>query len=175
MSAKYDRKQACQETFACDAEIDSSNANWRNIGFFRYEMDACTTPEHTTQEHAIIIVNEPLEIKRRLGGELREELIYPDRNVIINPAYVQQAGEWYNPASFLMIFLDPKIVAHAFYQSIEPDEVKTLLHFSQTDLMINSLAGTLNDCLADDRFNRIYAESAAVILGLHLILTYGSN
>jgi AraC family transcriptional regulator len=175
MSAKYDRKQACQETFACDAEIDSSNANWRNIGFFRYEMDACTTPEHTTQEHAIIIVNEPLEIKRRLGGELREELIYPDRNVIINPAHVPQSGEWHHPASFSIIFLDPKIVAHAFHESIDPDDVEILPHFSQTDPVINSLAVTLADCLADDLLNRLYAESTAVTLALHLIRTYGSK
>jgi hypothetical protein len=148
MSAKYDQKQACQETFACDAEIDSSNANWRNIGFCGYEMDACANPEHTPQEHAIIIVDKPLEIKRRLLGELSEESIYPDFNVIINLAYVPQASEWYNPASFSMMFLNPKIVTYACYQSIEPDEVKTLLHFSQTDLMINSLAETLNDCLA---------------------------
>jgi AraC family transcriptional regulator len=175
MSGKYDRRKACKDTFACDAKADSSESNWRNIGFCRYEMDACSTPEHTPQEHAIIIVNKPLQIKRRLGGELREELIYPDRNVIINPAHVPQAGEWHHSASFSMIFLDPKIVAHAFYDSIDPDEVEILPHFSQTDPVINSLAATLNDCLADERLNRIYAESAAVILGVHLIRTYGSK
>jgi AraC family transcriptional regulator len=138
-------------------------------------MDACTTPEHTPQEHAIIIVNEPLKIKRRLGGELREELIYPDRNVIINPAHVPQSGEWHHPASFSMIFLDPKTVAHAFHESIDPDDVEILPHFSQPDPMINLLAVTLNDCLGDDRFNRMYAESIAVTLGVYLIRTYGSK
>lgn len=175
MANKYDRDLACQETFACEATQSSAEASWSNIGFYRYDMEACSTPEHTPAEHAIVVVHKPLEIKRRLGGELREELIYPDRNVIINPANVPQAGEWNTSASFSMIFLDPKIIAHAFHDSIDPDEIEILPHFSQTDPLINAFAGTLNDCLADDGYNRLYAESAAVTLGLHLIRTYGSK
>jgi AraC family transcriptional regulator len=173
--SKYDRQEACESTFACEATQSSHEANWKNIGLFRYDMDACETPEHTPKEHAIVVVHQPLKIKRRLGGELREELIYPDRNVVINPAHVPQSGQWNTCASFSMIFLDPKIVAHAFYESIDPDEIEIIPHFSQTDPLINSLAISLANCLTPHPLNRLYTESIAITLSLHLIRTYGAK
>jgi AraC family transcriptional regulator len=173
--SQYNRQKACEETFKCQAQADSVNSSWNNIGLFRYEMPAFETPEHTPLEHAIVVIHNSLKVIRRLGGELKEEQIYPDRNIVINPSGVPQSGKWQESASFSMIFLDPKIVSHVYHESIDPDAVEILPHFSQRDPIVNSCALALEKHLDPTQFNRMYAESAATFLGIHLLTTYGSK
>jgi AraC family transcriptional regulator len=74
-----------------------------------------------------------------------------------------------------LIFLDPKVVAHAFHESIDPDKVEILPHFSQSNPTIDTLAETLEDCLALGQLNLMDAESGAITLKLHLIRTHGNK
>jgi AraC family transcriptional regulator len=138
-------------------------------------MGAGHTLEHAPKEHAIIILHQPLEVERRMGGSLKREYIQPNQNVIINPAGVPHESTWNSQTSFSLMFLDPKIVAYAWAEFIDSDLVEILPHFSQIDLTINKIATALQQKIQSGELDSLYEQEASLVLALHLVKTYGAK
>jgi AraC family transcriptional regulator len=170
---EYDRAKICIESFKCAPELATPEFNAAKIGIHRYSMGAGHTPEHAPKEHAIIILHEPLEVKRRMGGKLKLEHIQPTQNVIINPVNVPHESSWSTQASFSLMFLDPKLIAYAWTEFIDPDEVEILPHFSLVDPTINRIATSLHHKIQSGQLDSAYEDWAALSLGYRLLGTYG--
>ncbi len=172
---EYDRAKICLESFKCKPELATPEFNSRTIGIHSYNMGAGHTPEHAPKEHAIIILHQPLEVERRMGGSLKREYIQPNQNVIINPAGVPHESTWNSQTSFSLMFLDPKIVAYAWAEFIDSDLVDILPHFSQIDLTINKIATALQQKIQSGELDSLYEQEASLVLALHLVKTYGAK
>lgn len=172
---EYDRAKICLESFKCKPELATPEFNSRTIGIHRYNMGAGHTPEHAPKEHAIIILHQPLEVKRRMGGSLKQEHIQPNQNVIINPANVPHESSWNSHTSFSLMFLDPSLIADAWTEFIDSDLVEILPHFSQSDLTINKIAAALQHRTQSGQLDSWYEQQASLSLGFHLLNTYGAK
>jgi hypothetical protein len=72
-NTEFDRAKICLESFKCKSKLVTPELNSRTIGIHRYNRGAAQTLEHAPKKQAIIIVHDPLEFKRRMGGSIKRE------------------------------------------------------------------------------------------------------
>ncbi|WP_051469900.1 hypothetical protein [Fischerella sp. PCC 9605] len=74
---------------------------------------------------------------------------------------------------FTLLYLEPLLIARIAYESVNPDSVEILPHFSKPDPLIYQIGLALKAELeSEEADSHLYAESAATMLAAHLLRHY---
>jgi AraC family transcriptional regulator len=168
-------------TFAPRPRIHSSQeARWKNIHLAHYQMPAMEIPETVGLQHVIAL---PF-----LKHQTVQEIIFDGKRyqtqhdqkevgcIAVIPANVSFSAKWNREANVTHCYLDPTFVAHAAYESINPEQIELNLVTQKTDPLVCQIILALQKVLETDATNScFYAESMATALVAHCLRNYSTR
>lgn len=165
-------------TFAPRPVIHSGQqAGWKNIHLAHYQLPAIEFPETTGLQHLISLPSwkQPTEVEMVFDGK-RYRFQHDQQekgHIEILPAHVllkvrsSQAGEATH------CYLDPTFLAHAAYESANPEQIELKPTLSTPDPLVCQIVLALKTVLETDATNScFYAESMATAMAAHLLRHY---
>jgi AraC family transcriptional regulator len=158
----------------------SQQAGWKNIHLAHYHLLAIDFPEITSLQHLISLPswNQLTEVDRIVDGKrYQSQHDRHDKGLFeMLPAYVpikvwsSQGGEATH------CYLAPTFLAHAAYESANPDRVELKPTLSTPDPLVCQIVLALKTVLETDATNScFYAESMATALAAHLLRNYSTR
>jgi AraC family transcriptional regulator len=165
-------------TFAPRARIHSSHeAGWKNIHVAHYQMPAIEIPETTGLQHLISLPSwrQPTEWEIVVDGKRHRLQRDPNETNYIEmaSAYTSVRARVNQPSDLTHCYLDPTFLAHAAYESANPEQVELKLVLPKPDPLVWQIVTALKTVLETDATNScFYAESMATALAAHLLRNY---
>jgi AraC family transcriptional regulator len=174
-------QQDSTSTFTPRPRIHSSQqAGWRNIHLAHYQMPAMEIPETVGLQHIIAL---PF-----LKHQTVQEIIFDGKRyqtqhdqketgcIAILPADVPFSAKWNREVNVTHCYLDPTFVAHAAYESINPEQIELNLVLQKTDPLVFQIILALQKVLETDATNScFYTESMATALIAHCLRNYSTR
>jgi AraC family transcriptional regulator len=156
--------------------VSSHKTNWNKIQIESHSLHAHETPEHSAEQHVIIVFHESLGlVRRQLGNEVKDDRIKAG-DIVVIPAKVPHSACWDEGASFTLLSIEPEFVASVAYEFINSDRVVILPHFAQPDPVIYEIVSKLKSKLEFNQgVDQMYVDSAAMFLTTHLIEHYSAS
>ena len=174
-------QQDSNSTFIPRPRIHSSQqARWKNIHLAHYQVPAIEIPEATSLQHIISLPSwkQPTEVeivvdgKRHLLQHDSDEVGYIKTVAAYTPLRVRVS----QAAEATHCYLSPKFLAHAAYESVNPEQVELKLTLSTPDSLVSQIILALRTVLETDATNScFYAESMATALAAHLLRNYSTR
>lgn len=167
-------KNSFPTSFLLDAPLLSSqNAGWKGIVLEHHYQPAQETPEQCLIRHNIsIYLGRKAKYERLVNGRLvSDRLRYGD--IIING---YQKTHWQHAGEYLLLHLEPALVARAAADLIDTDSLEIVQQFKTRDALIQQIGLALKSELESDGMgSRVYAESLFNALSVHLIRHYRAS
>ncbi len=157
------------------AILSSFAAGWENLGLEYHLQPAYESPEHYAAHYVLVIrLKCYLGLERWLGECHRSENSMPG-DVAVIPAYTKHRAVTTEKSEFIALTLDSKQVANVAYESVNPDLVEIIPHFSKPDPLIYQIGLALKAALESQGLDsRLYADSMATALSAHLLQHYSA-
>lgn len=156
--------------------LTSHSSGWENIGLEHVFHSPWEYPEHRFQQH-VLLINLKAESgsERRIGASLeREEIQVGD--VVLIPANVETWKVSRQDVEKIGISLKPEFVAQTAYESLDLTRIELTPQFARPDPLIEQIGRSLLKELQSDYFGcRLYAESLANALAVHLLWNYATH
>jgi AraC family transcriptional regulator len=138
-----------------------------------HQLPPFETPESTCQQHLITIptVN-GIEVERRGEGK-KQNLIFHPGDLCISPMGKTWQCQWDRELKAIQLSFEPNFINYVAPESIDPDRVELVCYPQTTDPLIYHLGIALKGELErNSSGSRLYAESAATFLAIHLLRHY---
>jgi AraC family transcriptional regulator len=155
--------------------VSSRPLGWKPLNVERRELEPGSDclPGGLT-EHLIFVSLGEGHVIRESGGDIADKELEAGL-VSIHPADTPVRWEWDTRLSFTMMSLDPgyfsKVVRDTF--DLDPARVRLQTVEGRRDPVITSIAATLlREVMTGDAGSRLYAESLATLLSVHLLRNY---
>jgi AraC family transcriptional regulator len=155
--------------------VSSRTLGWKPLNIERRELEPGSDclPGGVT-EHLIFVSLGEGHVIRESGGDVSEKDLEAGL-VSVHPADTPVRWEWDTRLSFTMMSLDPeylnKVAQDTF--DMKPAQVRLKTVEGKRDPVITSIAGTLiREVMTGDAGSRLYAESLANLLSVHLLRNY---
>jgi AraC family transcriptional regulator len=154
----------------------SHKTNWNKIQIESHSLQAHDAPEHSAEQHVIIVFHKSLRLVRRLlGNEVKDDHIKAG-DVVVVPAETHHSACWDEEASFTLLSIEPEFFASVAHEFVKPDCVEILPHFAQHDPVIYEIVSKLTSNLEFSQgVDQMYVDSAATFLISHLIEHYSAR
>jgi AraC family transcriptional regulator len=159
--------------------LSSRPLGWGPLNIERREepRGGCEFLPMGTTEHLIFVRLSEYYVRRESQGETTEGQ-YLAGQVSIHPARVPIRWQWKGKTNSLLLTLDPafldRVAREAFGENAAP--VHLWHEDGRHDPLINNLASALvREMLAADDGTRLFAESLANVLSVHLIRNYAEG
>jgi hypothetical protein len=130
-----------------------------------------------TTEHLIFVRLSDYYVRRESQGETTEGQ-YLAGQVSIHPARVPILWEWNGKVNFLLLTLDPAFLDRVAREAFGKDAAPVHLWHEdgRHDPLINNLSSALlREMLAADDGTRLFTQSLASVLSVHLIRNYAEG
>lgn len=153
--------------------LSSRFAGWNNFYFAYHRQSPYRIPETCPSQHTINICTNPFWARVKINGQWqRKSCVIGD--VGIFPAQqVAPAAEFEQELGFIHLYLEPAMLAHAAYELVDTERIEIAQQLQTHDPLIQqlglSLKRELETGVAD---SRLYAESVATLLAVHLLKRY---
>ena len=149
-------------------------AEWEGISLKHFRFRAGDLPEHRHRQHLIIIsLNQggKAELRAENGFHLRGS--QTPGSVCVLPAGMAHRA-WLDEASEkLALYLEPSLVLRAASESGLPGTVNVIEKYAPSDPVISSIGmALLAEVGTEGLSGRLYAESLANVLAVHLLRYY---
>ncbi len=96
------------------------------------------TPEHTPQQHVIVVhLIREMGLERHLGDRRQQENILPG-DVMLLPADVNHSTISRQPGDALLLILAPETLSHNLQELVDPSQLELIPHFAQPDTKLRS-------------------------------------
>jgi AraC family transcriptional regulator len=158
--------------------LSSRKVSWNGILLKYYDqLPPHEMPEYYPAQHVIVSHSNqrPFTVKRKLDGKFQSDRMVSG-DIVVVPANISHGARWDTEISIIVLVLEPALVAHTIYESIDPDRVEIVPHFSKPDPLINQIALELQTELETDKLgSHFYAESMATALSAHLLRRYSGR
>ena len=154
-------------------------AEWQDISLEHFRFRAGELPEHLQQQHLIAI-----SLSESCSGEIRTPSGFRARNgargsVCVIPSGQTLAAKLERESEHLAIYLDPSLVLRAAGETRAKSSFEVIEKCTQSDPLVSNIGmALLAELEAEARGGRLYAESLANVLAVHLLRHYttaGSN
>lgn len=157
--------------------IASSRAvGWDKIQLARYHQPALSLPEHCCPHHIICInVGNPVSLEHAIDG--RVEITHSvSGDIGLYPANLKQTVRWDSEVEFLQLYLEPTLLTLISYELCRGDRVELIPQLTFFDPLIQQIGLALEKALETDGLgSRLYAESMANALAVHLLSRYSTR
>jgi AraC family transcriptional regulator len=158
------------------AVVFKRKAAWEGIRLEHFRFRAGVLPEHTHKEHLVL-----LPLSEGCNGEIRTASGFRVRAQSKGAACVIPSGHALSAslegeAEHLAIYLDPSLILRAASESRTPAGVEVVERCSSNDAVISHIGMALLAELDSEALSgRLYAESLANVLAVHLLRHYTAN
>jgi len=156
--------------------LSSEEKGWEGFVVSRYRLPPFEVPKHLVTRHRIIVeLGHPIRVEGRHNGRLQKgRFLRGDVSYV--PPGVQFEARWEEVRETLTIWLEPSFVAHAAREFACKDFIETVAQFRSRDPLVEGIGLALNAELESDGSpNRLYAESLAHVLAVHLLRRYSAS
>jgi AraC family transcriptional regulator len=149
-------------------------AAWEGIKIEHYRFHGGELPEHHHRQHMMIMpvgVGCTGELRTASGFRLRGR--QSSTGACLIPAGLAHRGEFEGVSEYLSIHLDPSLVAHAADAALLSGNIEVIEKYSGSDPVISSVGmALLAELESEGLSGRLYAESLANILAVHVLRNY---
>lgn len=149
---------------------------WDGIKLAHYRFSAGHLPEHRHKEHLVTIA-----LGEGCGGEIRTESGFRSRGqtrgcVCVIPSGQSFAATLESASEHLAIYLEPSLVLRAASEFRTPGGVEVVERSLPSDPVISSVGlALLTELESEGLSSRLYVESLANVLAVHLLRHYTSS
>jgi len=156
--------------------VFARNVAWERIKLAHYGFQAGDLPEHSHQDHLVTIA-----LGQGCGGEIRTASGLRARGQTRGTVGVIPSGQSFSAtlegaSEHLAIYLDPSLVLRAAdseFRSRTPGRIEVVGRFLPSDPVISSIGmALLAELQSEGLSGRLYAESLANVLAVHLLRHY---
>jgi AraC family transcriptional regulator len=156
--------------------ISSHESAWNKIQIAHYRQPKFCIPEYVPPHHGICInAGKEVELKQQVDGKVAVVNSVPGE-VGIYPAFLNQSFAWEREAEFILIYLEPTLLNQLGEELYQSDRIELIPQLdSLFDPLIVQIALALKTTLETDKIDsRLYAESMANALSVHLLSRYSN-
>jgi AraC family transcriptional regulator len=149
-------------------------ASWEGIRLEHYRLPASELPEHCHRDHAILIaMNDGCRGEIRTATGLRIGGTQNSGNVCVLPSGLAHTARVEDPCEQLALYLDPSLVRRAASESLKSGNFEVAERCTRSDAVISSIGvALLGELESEGLSGRLYAESLANVLAVHLLRHY---
>jgi AraC family transcriptional regulator len=157
--------------------LSSATAGWDGIFLEQHRLQPAEIPELSVPKHLICIhLSRAIELEWRLAGERLQHRLMRPNDISLTPAGLPRIVRWNQEADVLFISLEPKLIARAAHESIYADYVQLSESWGRPDPQIQHIGLALKAELETGGLaGRLYGESLANALAVHLLRRYSTN
>lgn len=156
--------------------VSKRQADWDGLSVAHYRFRAGELPEHSLGRHLLVV-----SMSRADGGEIRTASGFRARTaarggVCLVPAGQPFAASLDEDAEHLVLYLDPSLVLRAAADGFAAGGVELVEQSCPRDLVVSRVGLTLlSELETEAPGRRLYAESLANVLAVHLLRHYTSS
>jgi AraC family transcriptional regulator len=177
LTVDFTQKDTLLSVLPCLPIASSHAAGWDKIQLAHYLQPPHIIPEHWSLQHIICI---------NVGNHVVLEQIVDGRSEIVNsvnteigiyPANLWQTFRWDRETEFLQLYLEPKLLKLINEELCGSDCVELIPQLTSfLDPLIHNIGLALKSALEIDGLgSRLYAESMANALAVHLLSRYSTR
>jgi AraC family transcriptional regulator len=156
--------------------LSSKPQAWNGIIVEQHCQPPFEIPEHCMPQHLIAIqVGPPIKVENVVNGRFQSGYsVNGDLSVV--PAHQPNWERWYGTAEYIALRLEPELVVRATEQSLEASRVEIIPHLRIRDPLLQQMGLVLlSEVKAGGTISRLYAESMATMLAVHLLRHYSAS
>jgi AraC family transcriptional regulator len=176
LTVDFSHKDALAEIVPRSPLISSYDANWQGIHLEYHLQPGHETPEHSFQQHTIVIslCPEVSQVERVLDGQLKTEQILQG-DIAVIPANSYHLARWQSEGEFLVLSLDPSFFNQVILESLGLQPVELIPQFATPDPLVQQIGLTLKSELKSEGIgSRAYIESLTNTICMHLLRHYSA-
>lgn len=149
---------------------------WQTISMSCMNLPAFELPEFCTPSlHCINIFTTSNKAERTLDGVSKADS-HQIGDIIIIPVNVSVGVRWMSQGNMISVGLDPALFTSAIEDASNFKQTQLLPHFATPDPLVYQLGLSLKAMLEQNPTgSRLYAETAAAMLSVHLLQHYGQQ
>ena len=135
------------------------------------QQSECCLPTYLLSLH----LGQPIQLERIIDGRRSRDHL-AEGDIMITPPYLHRKLFWNSDAQFLLLRLDPKLFANAAHESVDADHIRIAPQLKICDPLIQQIGLALKiELEIDGSIDRLYAESMANALAVHLLRRYSTQ
>ena len=164
------------QVFSQPPLLSSGSRLWSGMSLEHHYLPAAETPEYSLEQFVITInLGQSLQVERILDRHLQTGTMFTGA-VGLCPIHTSHAIRWDRDANILLLSLEPELLTRNAVELLDTDQYEMLPHFITQDLLIHQIGLGLNAQLkTNGSDSRLYAESAATFLAVHLLQNYSTR
>ena len=149
-------------------------ASWEGIRLEHYRLPVGELPEHTHSEHVVMIsLSDGARGEIRTASGTRISGTLHSGNVCVLPSGLAHRARLDNSSEHLAMYLDPSTLRRAASESKLSANFEVVERCTRTDGVISSIGkALLGELETEGLSGRLYAESLANLLAVHLLRHY---
>ncbi len=166
-------ENALSQLFIKPPKLSSSGKMWSGISLEHHYLPPGETSEYSLKQFAITInLGQTFQIERIVDRHLQTALMFTGA-VGLCPIYTPQVIRWNRDANILMLSLEDELLSRHAVELLDTDQYEMSLHLITQDALIYQMGLKLQEQLkTNSSDSRLYAESAATFLAVHLLQNY---
>jgi len=155
--------------------LSSEEKGWEGFAVIRHRLPAFEVPERPLTRHRVQIqLGRPIKLEAIQNGRLLKERFH-NGDLIYTPPEARYGARWEEEREFIIILLEPSFVERATHGLITENRIDTVPQFRFRDPLIEGIGRALYAELeSDSSLGRLYAESLANVLAVHLLRHYSA-
>jgi AraC family transcriptional regulator len=167
MNPKPDTNETTAVTF-------KRKAAWEGIRLEHYRLPTGELPEHRHREHIVMIaLNDGVRGEIRTATGMRIGGTQQRGNVCVLPSGLAHTARLEDPCEQLALYLDPSLVRRAASESLKSGSFEVAERCERSDGVISNIGmALLGELESAGLSGRLYAESLANVLAVHLLRHY---
>lgn len=152
------------------------HATWEGLRLEHYRFQSGELPEHCHAEHTVLIsLSDGCHAEMRTGSGLRIVGQQKRGSICVLPSGLTHKAELGGPCEHVALYIEPSLLNRAAAESKLTRRFELLEKYSRGDAVINSIGmALLGELDSDGLSGRLYAESLANVLAVHLLRHYTS-
>ena len=149
-------------------------ATWEGIRLEHYRLPAGQLPEHRHREHVVLIaMSDGCRGEIQTSSGLRISGPQKSGNICVLPSGLAHTARLEDPCEQLALHLDPLLVRRAASESRKSGNFEVAERCTRSDGVISSIGmALLGELESEGLSGRLYAESLANVLAVHLLRHY---
>jgi AraC family transcriptional regulator len=156
--------------------VSSKPQAWNGIIVEQHCQPPFEIPEHCLPQHLIAIqVGPPIKVENVVNGRFQSGYsVSGDLSVL--PAHQPNWERWYGTAEYIALRLEPELVVRTTEQLLEVKRAEIIPHLRIRDPLMQQMGlALLAEVKAGGAMSRLYAESMATTLAVHLLRYYSAS
>jgi AraC family transcriptional regulator len=152
--------------------LSSFTTQWQRVWMGYTHQNKYELPEVNVPWHGIALFTTAGVSERKIDG-ITQVVSNAPGDMIVVPANVSHCTLWQSAANVIVIGLDPALFTETIDDTVQFTQPKLLPKFPTADPLVYQLGLSLKSVLERDPLgSRLYAETAASMLAVHLLQHY---